>query len=460
MTAKAKKLFPNTLRYIDRTTLSTALTVGVLFFTIAGCCSTCKNRIPDDAQITTKKCDGLFEEIKQSVRELEYSEKTAEDFVRMVTDWKTGNSRPVLVIWKRELIEAEQNYKHGKISSGEKSRIEQRITTKLCSRIRNEIDVNDKVFDLSDIIKSREAQCLGYTQLYYILGKALGLSVRPINAVELEGRRRLGTGEAHISCIVDLSDGRTIMLDLVPEGFVSRPFIFERKFQQTGPQKVCWQLNDDDNALKIFRKIEILDAKGLAACRYNNLGNFYSSSEQLDNARHSYNRAIELNPNFAEAYNNRGVVQQLSGNLEQALSDYSMAIKLRPDNAEALNNRGTAYKKKGQLNKAISDYTRAIELKPDCAQAYNNRANVYAKMHKFEQAIADYNRAIKRDSKLAKAYGNRAVSFAILGKHRGAKKDLLKAVQLNPRLRSYASTISHRFNLGLSLNDKILLSAK
>jgi len=442
---------------IYRSVLLAALAMGVLFFATGGGCSTLTNWTSDDSQITTDITESLSEGIKESVIELKYSEGTARDFVGMVAGWRSGNSRPVLAVWKRELIEAEQNYKCGEIDSVKKSRVERRIAIKLCERIRREISVDDEVFELQDVIRYEQAQCLGYSQLYYALGRALGLAVRPINVVKLEGRRRLGAGVAHVSCMVDLSDGRTMMLDLVPGGFISRPFVFGDKFKQVDN---CRQINDDCKSLKIFRKVEVLSAEGLAAHRYNNLGSVYSFSERLDDAELSYSRAIELNPNFAEAYNNRGVAKWRSGRGEEALRDYSKAIELRPEYAEAWNNRAITYEKKGELERAISDYTRAIELKPDCAQAYNNRANAYAKLRKFEKAITDYDHAIRRDSRLAQAYGNRALSFAAVGKLKGAKEDLLKAVQLNPQLRSYASRMSERFDLGLSLDGERLFVAK
>jgi len=49
----------------------------------------------------------------------------------------------------------------------------------------------------------------------------------------------------------------------------------------------------------------------------------------------SYNRAIELKPDYAEAYSNRGVVFQNSGQLEEAMENYNQAIQIQPDYAKA-----------------------------------------------------------------------------------------------------------------------------
>ena len=53
-----------------------------------------------------------------------------------------------------------------------------------------------------------------------------------------------------------------------------------------------------------------------------------------------------------------------------AVEDYTKAIELNPNDAQAHNNRGAAYGEKDDFGRAIEDYTKAIELKPDFAEAY------------------------------------------------------------------------------------------
>ena len=47
-------------------------------------------------------------------------------------------------------------------------------------------------------------------------------------------------------------------------------------------------------------------------------------------AMSDYNKAIEINPNYAEAYNNRGIIYDKQGNFTQAMSDYNKAIEINP----------------------------------------------------------------------------------------------------------------------------------
>jgi len=387
--------------------------------------------------------------IKQHVCELEYSEKVAEDFVTMVNSWKNKKANSFCASRSQKLRQAREGYQQGRVNIADVVKVERGIIEDIAWLIECRFNCSDEVFELADVIRNRQASCLGYTQLFYILGKSLGLSVIPVNVVELQVPGPLPAGDAHVACIVNLSDGRTIMLNLVPDCFISGPFIMEEKFTKVGDYL---QLQDDGNPLNIYRKIQLLDKDGLTAYIYSNWGSVFASSGQYERALIDYTRAIELKANLAEAYNNRGIAYRNLGRLRQAVDDYTKAVELNPNHTEAYNNRGVAYSKLGQYERCISDYDKSIELNPDFAEAYNNRANAYVKMGQFERAISDYTRAIKNNSRLARAYGNRAVAYALLGQTKGAKKDLLKAAKLNPVLKPAFRRISDNFQLNLELD--------
>ena len=58
---------------------------------------------------------------------------------------------------------------------------------------------------------------------------------------------------------------------------------------------------------------------------------------------------------------------------ERSIEDYDKAIELDPNDAEAYNNRGNSYSDLGQYQRAIEDYDKAIELDPDYAEARIHR---------------------------------------------------------------------------------------
>ena len=61
------------------------------------------------------------------------------------------------------------------------------------------------------------------------------------------------------------------------------------------------------------------------------------------------------------------------GQYERAIQDYNKAIQLNPNYAEAYNNRGWAYYCLKQYGKALKDFEKALELNPNFTLAKNNR---------------------------------------------------------------------------------------
>ena len=104
---------------------------------------------------------------------------------------------------------------------------------------------------------------------------------------------------------------------------------------------------------------------------------------QLQNDERSVedcNKAIELNPNGADAYNYRGVAYTNLKQYERAIDDFNKTIEFDPKNADAHNNRGVAYCFLGHYERAIEDFNKAMELNPNFIMAYSNRELALSKL--------------------------------------------------------------------------------
>ena len=66
------------------------------------------------------------------------------------------------------------------------------------------------------------------------------------------------------------------------------------------------------------------------------------------------------------------------GDLSRAIADYDRAIQLNPAFADAYNNRGAAFRGKGDLDRAIADYRAALRVNPRDETAAENLAAVQA----------------------------------------------------------------------------------
>jgi len=84
-----------------------------------------------------------------------------------------------------------------------------------------------------------------------------------------------------------------------------------------------------------------------------------------------------------------GIAYNDEGNYDKAIECYQKAITIDPDYADAYYNLGLAYKDKGNYDKAIECWQKAIDINPDNAVTYNNMGLAYYSKG-WETSAADY----------------------------------------------------------------------
>ena len=139
-------------------------------------------------------------------------------------------------------------------------------------------------------------------------------------------------------------------------------------------------------------------SKWKKAKEFLNRGDIYYAQGEYHKAIEEYTKAIELEPDYAEAYRYRGNAWARLGEFGRAIKDYRKAAYL--ESAEAYYNGGNALANKGEYDKAIQSYTRAIEFKPDYAEAYYNRGSAWYHLGEYDRALKDFGKAWSLRSKL------------------------------------------------------------
>jgi len=118
---------------------------------------------------------------------------------------------------------------------------------------------------------------------------------------------------------------------------------------------------------------------------------------ETEEARRLLHRALEIDPEFADAHNELGVMSVSAGNLADASDEFQRAIDLCPDHAVALANLSIVLGKMEHYDEASSVATRALRVDPSNAKVHfilaislmRNRKDSTAALSHLDQAAPE-----------------------------------------------------------------------
>ena len=145
----------------------------------------------------------------------------------------------------------------------------------------------------------------------------------------------------------------------------------------------------------------------------------------------NYQRAIEIDPNFAMAYARLGAVYNNLGQTELSEQNRQKAFELRDraSEREKLYIMSHYYGDNGQLDKGITALELFQQTYPRDAIPFNNLASIYNNLGQFDNALANAKRAVDLDPDMVSGYENVAVAYAGLNRVDEARATLNTAFQ-------------------------------
>jgi tetratricopeptide (TPR) repeat protein len=135
---------------------------------------------------------------------------------------------------------------------------------------------------------------------------------------------------------------------------------------------------------------------------------------------------------LANVLNSRGMAQETREDFEQAKADYNKAIEINPEYANAYNNRGNIKAKQADYKRSIKDYNRAIELNSQFVEAYCNRGMTKENLGDHSEAMEDFDRAIELNSEYIDGYLRRGILKQNSGDYAGAIRDFDRVIEIEP----------------------------
>jgi len=132
-------------------------------------------------------------------------------------------------------------------------------------------------------------------------------------------------------------------------------------------------------------------AEPLDADQWYDLG-FDLEAVDLDEARDAYRRALELDPDHADAHVNLGRLLQEGGDAAEAAAHFRLALERNPRHATAWYDLGVALEDLRRRGDAIRAYEQAIAVDPRLADAYFNLSRLYEAAGKRAAALRSLGR--------------------------------------------------------------------
>ncbi len=191
----------------------------------------------------------------------------------------------------------------------------------------------------------------------------------------------------------------------------------------------------------VYYQHQLLDQGHDTPQSWNSLGLLYEQEGKLDQAREAYEKALRLNPDYADSHNNLGAMHLKAGEIDKAIDSYRIAGRLAPWSADVQNNLGHALLEKGLHAEAVRAFQRAHEMDGEAHLPLVNLGNAYLQMKRFQEAVSAYGKALRMRPESAEVHHNLGYAFLESGRLDDALESFDSALRLRPR---YASARNNK----------------
>lgn len=160
-------------------------------------------------------------------------------------------------------------------------------------------------------------------------------------------------------------------------------------------------------------------------------------------------KALELDDTLAEAHSTLGFFNMMyEWNFDQAKREFKRAIELNPNYATAHDGYSFYFKATGQQQKAIRECLRAQKADPLSLFAHVSTAWAYYFARQYENAIEQNRSALELDSSFVFGYWNLGLAFARLGRIEEAINALKQAVRHSGDGLTFKAHLGYVYGLG------------
>jgi len=215
------------------------------------------------------------------------------------------------------------------------------------------------------------------------------------------------------------------------------------KYLESDDQEI--ELDSEDDRALFIAEAELQNSQGIRLAQQG----------KLESAIESFQAAISLDANLADAYYNLGIALSETDNIDQALFNFQTTVKLNPNHANGLYNLGLTLVKLGKPEQAISYYSQALAILPNDTQTHHALGNAFFAQGKWDQAIECYQSALNIDPNFVDVICSMGAALSEQGNLEEAISSLQLALELDPNNAEAYCNLGHIFSKTKQLTEAV-----
>jgi tetratricopeptide (TPR) repeat protein len=208
-----------------------------------------------------------------------------------------------------------------------------------------------------------------------------------------------------------------------------------------------------EQAIELFNRALELDRNyaqalaGLGEARLR-LYQLTRQPEQIALAEGHCRRALELDNTIGQAWQTLGNLHAQTGKPEEALGDFRKALDRRPANAEIYRDIASAYNKLNRPKDAEAAYKTAIELRPRSWSIDSYYGSFLIGKNRYVEAEAAFRQAMQMAPDNARVWSNLGVALHYQGRRGEALAAFERSIAIHPSGNGYSNVGTERFYKG------------
>ena len=167
--------------------------------------------------------------------------------------------------------------------------------------------------------------------------------------------------------------------------------------------------------------------------QHNGLGRIHLRNGEPDKALTEFQKALELDPNNAEALLNIGAIRQSEGRTDLAQQLVQQALKVDPNSIGALAQLAEIRRDQNQLGEAIRLFGEALAIDDSQPFLYLGMGDVLQRAGRFEEAERAFQSVLELEPDSFQARYNLGVTYTNMGRVEDAVAQYEAALQVDPK---------------------------